>query len=173
MINDQEGDRLWKMIDEKGRPFADFIQRQGSFAYSGFPKSTPIHFYQVATEKLYLSHSDKSTRYKSKNGVLVRSKSETLIANFLHDRGYRFEYERSTLLGKKIIRPDFYLPDYDVYIEHLGLYDTNPDYRQDWVWRDNLYKSNGCKVVTTLESDIPNLDAVLLKKLASVGCLHK
>jgi hypothetical protein len=171
MLSSEEGERLWENIDDFGSPFSDFIQRQGGFAYHGFYKTPTQSFHTTLSTKHLIGNSKSPIRYRSKNGVLVRSKSEVLIANFLHDRGIRFEYERPIVLGKSILRPDFYLPDCQVYIEHLGLYDSNPDYRRDWEWRKSLFESNRVKVVTMMESDITDLDAILLKKLAGVGCV--
>jgi len=170
-INTETGESLWQFIDEHGYPFSDFLQRQGAFAFRGFNRTPSAQFHQAALSKRYISSNEKSIPYRTKNGILVRSKSERDIANFLHDRGYRFEYERPTLFGNKLIRPDFYLPDCDLFIEHLGLHDSNPSYRENWRWRKALYDSNNRKVLTTIESDITDLESSLLKKLVSFGCL--
>jgi hypothetical protein len=169
-IKPEEGERLWQFIDEHGNPFSDFLQRQGAFAFRGFVHTPVAQFHQSALAKKFITQNEKSIPYRAKNGVLVRSKSEMLIANFLYDHGYVFAYERPTVLGSTLLRPDFYLSDYDVYLEHLGLFDALPDYREDWRWKEALYRTHNLKVMTTLESDITNLESSLLKKLMSFGC---
>jgi hypothetical protein len=172
-IGAEIGERLWQFIDEHGNPFSDFLQRQGAFAFRGFAHAPTAQFHQAALAKQLITQNEKSIPYRTKNGILVRSKSEMLIANFLHDRGYRFEYERVTVLGTKLLRPDFYLPDYDVFLEHLGLIDSRSAYREDWEWKKALYDANNCKVITTFENDIRNLESSLLQKLVSYGCFPK
>ena len=53
-------------------------------------------------------------------GEVVRSAAEKTIADWFTCRGIRYVYERPALARWKrgISRPDFYLPDYDVYVEY-------------------------------------------------------
>lgn len=56
----------------------------------------------------------------------VKSQAEVMIANFLFLNGIRYEYERkypfeTADLEHRQYKPDFYLPDYDLYIEHFGI----------------------------------------------------
>lgn len=70
-------------------------------------------------------------------GERVKSLEELLIANFLFLKGVRYEYEKpyskpyDRERGKRAYRPDFYLPDYDVYIEHYGV-DENGEPPSQW-----------------------------------------
>ena len=80
----------------------------------------------------------------------VHSKEEVVIANFLYLNGINYEYEKcyphkiETDDGRKIpYNPDFYLPDYDIYLEHFGV---------------------GLKETATNETDICNYDASHLGK---------
>ena len=60
------------------------------------------------------------------DGVKVRSKAEKKIADFLVNHGVKYHYEkmlRTWALGSKISFPDFYLPQYKIYIEYWGLID--------------------------------------------------
>ena len=97
--------------------------------------------------------------------MLVRSKSERLIDDWLYDHKIRAEYERSLPLAGYVISPDFYLPDHDIYIEHLGLLESNDEYRKDWQWKKSLYDKHGVKYVVLIESDIGELDRNLSFKL--------
>jgi DNA helicase IV len=76
----------------------------------------------------------RNKRYTTLNNVKVKSISEKDIANFLFRNQIKFEYEYRadwvSSRGNKDYHPDFYLPDYDTYIEHWGLDKTNrvPDW---------------------------------------------
>ena len=67
----------------------------------------------------------------TKAGILVRSKSEALIANELYDQGIPFRYEQALYLGDMKIYPDFVIPDpanpqIITVWEHFGLMDSPP-----------------------------------------------
>jgi len=88
--------------------------------------------------------------------IMVRSKSEVIIANLLADRGIPFTYETP------LYAPDgtFYLPDFTLtcrgttwYWEHLGLmHDTG--YRAHWQQKAEWYRKHGFarQVIVTTES---------------------
>lgn len=57
---------------------------------------------------------------------VVKSQQEAFIANFLYQNNVKYEYEapyKKDLADsqRRIYKPDFYLPDYDIYIEHFGI----------------------------------------------------
>jgi|GEM_PF-3093119 len=151
IIPPETGFSLWENIEDSGHSFADFVQRMGSTV----PRSGSIH-----PEKRFISR-----RIKSKRGVFVRSKSERMIDDWLFDHDFQAEYERCLVLGGKVITPDFYLTKCGLYIEYLGLLDSNSDYRKDWEWKRKLYDENSIKYITVTEDDIDNLDRNLTVKL--------
>ena len=68
----------------------------------------------------------RSKRYTTLTKDKVKSISERDIANFLFRNRVNFVYEDEAKWAQtdklhKTYHPDFYLPDYDVYIEHWGL----------------------------------------------------
>ena len=54
-------------------------------------------------------------------GEKVNSVEELTIANFLYLNGIEYEYERPYPFGEIMYQPDFYLSDYDIYLEHFGV----------------------------------------------------
>ena len=56
------------------------------------------------------------------DGRKVRSRAEALISNFLYNNKIRSVYEKTVYYKEngedKTLHPDFYLPDYEVYIEY-------------------------------------------------------
>jgi len=97
--------------------------------------------------------------------VMVRSKSEVIIANMLFDRDIPFEYE------KPLYAPDgsFYLPDFSIlwrgehfFWEHLGLLE-HEDYRKKWETKKAWYEKHfPGRLVMTEESGNLSVDAVRL-----------
>jgi len=94
--------------------------------------------------------------------IMVRSKSEVIIANMLFDREVAFEYE------KPLYAPDgsFYLPDFTIhwrgeryFWEHLGLL-AREEYRRHWEMKQAWYaKHFPGRLVTTEESGNLSMDA--------------
>jgi hypothetical protein len=150
-IPPQNGTQIWEVIDAYGSPFADFVQRMAPAACLRQPHQTAQRII--------------SGRIKSKRGVLVRSKSEKLIDDWLYDHSYKVEYEKCIIIDQKVIAPDFYLPDIDVFIEHLGLLDSSEDYRKDWQWKKELYDRHNVKYESITEADIGDLDRALSNRL--------
>jgi ATP-dependent exoDNAse (exonuclease V) alpha subunit len=99
--------------------------------------------------------------------VMVRSKSEVIIANLLFDREVAFEYE------KPLYAPDgsFYLPDFTItwrgerfFWEHLGLL-VRDEYRRKWQIKREWYEKHfPGRLVTTEEGPNLSKDAQALIK---------
>ena len=104
----------------------------------------------------------------AKAGTLVQSDGERLIADWLSAHNIAFRYdERFRILSGHAVRPDFYLPELDVYIEYWGM--ETADYKIGMLKKQQLYQQQGKKLVSILPADKPRLDAVLRGKLALFG----
>jgi hypothetical protein len=106
-------------------------------------------------------------------GEVVRSRSEKAIADWFSEKGIRYVYEQPAVGrwgSRRIGRPDFYLPDYDVYVEYWGLVDA-PDgsarsrYKRSMGWKIAQYRRNGIKFVSLYPSELNNLSAAFRHKL--------
>ncbi len=94
----------------------------------------------------------QNLKYVTETGILVRSKSEVIVANILSnfaDRGLNFDYERPLFASQsgqdfKRIRPDFTISfnGKTWYWEHLGL-PGDEQYMQNWKRKEQWYKNNG------------------------------
>jgi len=106
------------------------------FAYYLKPYKDISDFTTDAEHNNYLNEQKlegyKTVSKRLANGVVVtyrerfKSQEEVLIANFLFRNGIRYEYEEKyeyKTASKKFsqYKPDFYLPDYNIYIEHFGV----------------------------------------------------
>ena len=80
--------------------------------------------------------------FRCKSGVYVRSKSEREIHDFFFEHRIRVVYEeqyRHPTTGKTAM-VDFYLPDYNLYMEYFGR--TDSDYLKDREKKINMYRSD-------------------------------
>ena len=101
-------------------------------------------------------------------GTLVQSDGERLIADWLATHHIAFRYdERFRILAGHAIRPDFYLPELDLYLEYWGM-DT-ADYKIGMLKKQQLYQQEGKRLISLYPADKPRLDAVLRAKLALFG----
>jgi exodeoxyribonuclease V alpha subunit len=107
---------------------------------------------------------------RTKANVLVRSKSELVIANILTDLGITYEYEKPLEFAPN----DFRLPDFTIsykgrkfYWEHLGMLNL-ATYKEDWIRKKAWYESHGQieNVITSQESDEGGIDSLEIEKIA-------
>ena len=103
-------------------------------------------------------------QYKCDDGRKVRSKSEKIISDFLFKYGIRTIYEKTIYYYPNenetiSLHPDFYLPDFDIYIEHNGV--NTKSYKANKAKTEEMYKSLGYKVVVTTETDLSDIEAKL------------
>ena len=111
--------------------------------------------------------------YKTKCGILVRSKSEVLIADSISDDGIAFRYEQALKIGDQTVYPDFAMLDpvnlTDViYLEHYGMMDV-PAYVQRAKMKQGLYLESGLitsgRVMFSYESKEYPLDINYIRML--------
>ena len=105
----------------------------------------------------------KQRAVKCKNGIFVSSSSEKIIADWLTDQQIEFEYDEVIPFDEadKDYRYDFYLPQYDIYIEFWGL--RNQSYRKNRTKKINLYAENNLKLISLEQKDTDNIDCLSYK----------
>lgn len=99
----------------------------------------------------------------------VKSQQEVMIANFLYIHGINYIYEqpykhKTSTSEYRQYKPDFYLPDYDIYLEHFGInrngevhFTQNATqnvaltkkYQAEMAWKRDLHKKYQTKLVET------------------------
>jgi DNA helicase-4 len=126
----------------------------------------------------------KSRHLRSLGGERVKSYQELEIANYLYLNGITYEYEKpyeyrtsSKLHGQ--YRPDFYLPDYRIYLEHFGVdergqtapFVDSKRYREEMDWKRSLHKENETTLLETFsyEAKGGGLQSSLKRKLTERG----
>jgi len=105
---------------------------------------------------------------EARDGTLVQSAGERRIADWLAAHGIAYRYDaKFRILGEFQIRPDFFLPELDVYIEYWGL-DT-PQYKMSMYKKQTLYQQEGKRLISVYPPDLPRLDEHLTTKLRLFG----
>lgn len=91
-------------------------------------------------------------KYKCEDGRYVRSLQEQSIANTLWNLGIQYVYEEQVNYFTedeqiKKLHPDFYLPKYNTYIEHIGF--TSKKHDNITEYKKKIYEEQGKKVLFT------------------------
>jgi hypothetical protein len=122
-------------------------------------------------DEVYLERRNFDTKVelnkviRARDGTLVQSDGERRIANYLSTHNIAFRYdERFRIVDGCAIRPDFYLPEFDVYIEYWGM-DT-ADYKIGMLKKQKLYQQQGKRLVSLHFSDKDRLEKLLAAKLS-------
>jgi hypothetical protein len=112
-------------------------------------------------------------------GETVKSIGERRIADFFKRNNINYVYEKEAK-GKfllffeyKISSPDFYLPDYDVYVEYWGLVNaddrwTRENYVRNMKRKMAIYYRNNIKFISIYPRNLDNLDWIFRKKFRKV-----
>lgn len=115
---------------------------------------------------------------KTISGESVESLEELLIANYLFLNGVKYEYEKEYEYNTRDkdhrqYKPDFYLPEYKIYLEHFGV---NEEMRVPWLngfeedqyiegihWKRELHNEKKTKLIESYS--YYNKHGILLEKL--------
>lgn len=102
------------------------------------------------------------------DGHMVRSLSEVIIDGWFYDRRIVHAYERLVPVEQQTMYCDFYLPEYDLYIEFWGLED-DPKYEARKKKKLEVYRQNKLKLLEIKKQHIDNLDDYLTSQLVEFG----
>jgi hypothetical protein len=102
---------------------------------------------------------------RAKDGTWVQSDGERRICEILDAEQIMYRYdERFRILDGYAIRPDFYLPEFDVYIEYWGM--ETADYKIGMLKKQQLYQQQGKRLISLYPDDKPQMRERLLGKLS-------
>ncbi len=103
-------------------------------------------------------------KIRTPDGTWVQSDGERRICTILHAENLSYRYdERFRILNGYAIRPDFYLPELDIYIEYWGM--NTADYKIGMLKKQKLYQQQGKKLISLYPKDKPQMRECLLEKL--------
>ena len=104
-----------------------------------------------------------------------------LVSNFLTEHGVKFRYERpyeerTADRKHQQYRPDFYLPEYDIYLEHFALDrkgrppENWGNYSESVQWKRHLHRDNGTNLIESHSWEVGDLQFdALRQKLEAHG----
>lgn len=128
------------------------------FVRFSFPYKSAFHFKSLGEYNNYILENDIRTF----QGELVKSYEECEIANFLYRQGIAYQYEANYIVDTsgpdyRVYQPDFYLPDYGIYIEHFAVNENNQTpifinqekYLQGMVWKRELHSKYQTRLIET------------------------
>ena len=113
----------------------------------------------------------------TQRGETVRSNSERTIADYFHRNSIRYVYEEDAMNrrnSRRISRPDFYLPDYGIYVEYWGVLGVEDSrvrsrYERSMKWKTAKYHRNHIKFISIYPNNMSNLDWVFRAKFREVA----
>ena len=133
-----------------------------------------LYFWRKREEKQPTGESRKRSRRSERRacasrftfftlrGVVVRSRAEKTIADYFTDNSIVYEYEPVLMGGanhEREMRPDFYLPEYDLYVEYWGMV-NHPDeskrdeYVEKMRWKMVQYREMNLRVISIEHADL-------------------
>ena len=120
---------------------------------------------RILEERNFEADVASAKRLRTTDDVAVQSRGEKRIGDWLSQKRIEYVYdERYRIAGDVSIRPDFYLPEFDLYIEYWGMQE------QDYLARKSekkfLYQRAGKKLISLDWRDLENIEAVLEEKLS-------
>ncbi|CCE25784.1 Helicase IV (plasmid) [Methylotuvimicrobium alcaliphilum 20Z] len=130
----------------------------GYFLYYSNPYRSVFKFKSQGEYYQYIQENDIRTL----QGGLVQSYEECEIANFLYRQGVAYEYEPNYQVNTagpdyRVYQPDFYLPDYGIYIEHFAVNEHNQtppfidqkSYLEGMVWKRATHQKYQTRLIET------------------------
>lgn len=104
------------------------------------------------------------------DGRKVRSRAEALISNFFYNNKIRSVYEKTVYYEEngenKTLHPDFYLPDYELYIEYNEI--KKKSYLKSKDYTKKIYEQLGLKVIIMDDKDLNSI-AGFLKPILKIN----
>lgn len=150
------------------------------FLRFSFPYKSQYDFKSLGEYNAYILENDIRTL----QGELVKSYEECEIANFLYRQGVSYQYEANYQVNTsgpdyKVYQPDFYLPEYGIYIEHFAVNEQNQTppfieqqpYLDGMAWKRTLHEKYKTPLIETYSylKHQGRLTDVLSEKLQAAG----
>ena len=108
---------------------------------------------------------EDAKRLRTVNEVAVQSQGERRIGDWLARNGIAYSYDERYMIARDTrIRPDFYLPEFDLYIEYWGM-DT-PEYVRNMQMKRILYQRAAKKLISISWRELDRVEQVLAEKLS-------
>jgi hypothetical protein len=141
-------------------------------SYQNLPQSFFYHtdFHKWNNQPEVKNSYPMATTYHSKNGTIVRSKSELIIANALEEYELPYRYDNLLQLVEQKMYPDFIIKNpftnKTIIWEHFGAL-NQPDYEQRMTTKMKIYLEQGFvpfhNLIYTSEFDLNRINDIIEK----------
>ncbi len=184
--NPAEKDYVKRSVEAAGRTIREAIRiaEQGAVRkcgrcgrvvaadeYARSQKAFQRTYCDTCFDEVFLQRRNWETQVELKktiraaDGTVVQSEGERQIAEELAALGLVFRYDnRFRIIKGYAIRPDFYLPEFDLYVEYWGM-EGNLDYEIGMMEKKKLYQQAGKKLVSLYAREKRGLREALREKL--------
>lgn len=142
-------------------------QQEYEVSYARYGKPYCRHCFdeKLMEDKNFEATVESAKQRRTEDGTVVQSLGEKRIADFLAARHIAYIYdERIRIAGDARIRPDFYLPEFDLYIEYWGM--NTPEYNDNKLQKRILYQRANKKLISLSYRELDTLEEVLAEKLS-------
>lgn len=135
--------------------------------------SSSLHLHQEIASYLGTDKHNLNKIYETVDGKHVRSKSEVIICNLLHESGLEYQYEEKLFYdNNKWIEPDFTIKlsnNRKIYWEHVGMLGKE-DYDTRWSQKIDIYNRYfpGCMVKTYESGSLSKDVKYLIEKIKTL-----
>ena len=168
-IEEQKKQQLQSILDNTKCLICDSPSNGKHYCYSCYTKfknqSFDVRIKNCQKTEIIDYYGNKT--FLCDDGRFVRSRAEALISNFLFNNKIRYIYEKPIYYREnninKVLHPDFYLPDYDLYIEYNEL--NTDKYLQNKEYAMRIYRSKGMHVLVMTNKDLFNIPQFILPHL--------
>ena len=157
--------------------------RQWVLDYLGYYRYEGVNPFGFKTRGEYFEYIS-ANEIRTLKGEVVKGLGELLIANRLFELGVAYEYEadyehETRDPDYRQYQPDFYLPDYGIYLEHFGIdrdgntapYVEKQKYHRGMAWKRGVHEKYGTRLIETFHYECTEgrLLTGLQKKLTAAG----
>jgi len=87
-----------------------------------------------------------------------KSGKEAFIASYFDKKKIKYIYEKKLKLPSGLIKPDFYLPEFDVYVEYWGKWNSDFEYRKECKHKRETYEKNEIKLVELYPDNLASMN---------------
>ena len=116
-------------------------------------------------------HSQRATSFKCLDGHIVKSKGELIIDNYLNSLGLDHKYEDTIRIRGKLLKYDWYLPDFDIYIEYWGYFGKK--YMKRKQEKLKLYRKGKIKLISIEDIMLKDIDLNFQKEISKLIKLNQ
>jgi len=106
-----------------------------------------------------------------KNTKEFKSYKEAFIAQYFDKKKIKYIYEKELKLGRDKLHPDFFLPEFDMYVEYWGKFPGDFDYRKECNHKRKIYENGNIKLVELYPDNLASfqqLDWKFTERLLSI-----